>query len=732
MYNAKKQQHVKTQKLNMPASRICHFFLLLCLLGSRSGLAAEISAAPNGLCDANVYPQIPRVPRQADNLTHIQADKAKLRQNDISTFEGRVVVQRKQMQFEADRADYHYLNETLDAKGNIRFITPDLMITGSSVHAEMKTERATFADAVYFTRERANGKAERIRVLDADHVELEDATYTSCDPHDPDWQLSANSVKLNFANHQGSASNVMMEFMDVPFFYFPYIRFPIGKNRLTGFLYPSLGSSKLHGTQVKLPFYWNIAPNYDATITPWYMSKRGTMLQTQLRYLHSRNAGQLDVDYLGNDNLYGEERKRLRWRHSGRPLKGWSTLVDYDFVSDETYLTDFGNNLNTTSKTYLNRKGSLAFTTENWSFNALAQGYQFLSDTKSYERLPQLRFASRLPRKDNSLNYHLQAEWVRFAHEDKNVVKGDRMDILPSISLPLRNTAAFMNTKLAWRYTGYQLKDSGNNQIQNPSRSLPIFSIDSGVFLERDTQIASTALLQTLEPRLYYVYAPYRDQSDLPIFDTQQSRFTINELFKEDYFDGADRVEDANRLTAMLTTRFINQKNGAELFMAGIGQIMYFDDRRVTLRGGGPKTERRSNILAELTTRPLPSLDFRTDVEWDPKQEQLAKSNASLAYKPSSNLGLTLAYHTQYKSLETRQIDFFWRITPRWRITGKQLYDIRNERNQETIGSIRYDSCCWGISLMTRERFINADTAAEKNIYLEVEFKGLSSFNTIF
>lgn len=726
---------------SMLAMRYTFIGLLIGLFGFQSGQAAEYVGMPNPLpsesrvdelCDPRIYPAIPELPEVEENKTHLQADEADISREHPSVFTGNVVIRRGKARLEAERANYDYLGETLDATGNIRFTGNGLLIKGTDVHADMKNNTASFNNALFYTNDRANGTAQSIQLLDQYNLELSEATYTSCDPLDPDWQLSADKIHLDRESQQGTAKNMVLRFKNVPFFYFPYVRFPISEDRLSGFLYPTIGNSDKLGAQFQIPYYWNIAPNYDATLTPWYMSKRGTMLKTEFRYLHSINQGELKVDYLNKDNEYEDkERNAFRWQHAGNPFKGWSTQVDYSQVSDTDYLLDFGNSLDATSTTHLTQQGKLKYETANWQFTANAQGYQTLSGSNPYERLPQLLFNSHLPELDNRLHYGLEGEWVLYAHEDE-IVQGQRLDIYPSISLPLRNSAGFITPKLTYRYTQYDLTDETPGTDASPSRSLPTATLDSGLIFERETRVGKTALLQTLEPRLYYVYTPYRDQNDLPVFDTQQSYFNINEPIKPDFFDGPDRVEDANRVTALLSTRYISQGNGAELLMAGIGQIYYFADRRVTLPGEAIQTQSRSNIIALLTSRPSNRWRIHFDTQWNTQTDEFDVHTVDLNYSHTPRQTLKLAYRYERDVLETAEAGFDWQFTPRWRFHGREIYDIFNDHNQQAELGLRYDSCCWAVAFTARERFITDLEPLDRSLYIELELKGLSSISTGF
>jgi len=720
----------------MSAARIASLLIAVLLFGSgqtviarQAALGAASPLVDPRLCDVTRFPAIPVLPDIGDEQVRIQADLARLIRDQTSEFSGAVVLRHRNLQLEAEQVRYDAAKRLLDAEGNIRLLGPGLLVTGAKVQADLRQDTATVQHARYYTAERASGKADTLEQINREVMKLESATYTTCDPQDPTWLLSARTITLNQGNHQGTASSVVMRVRDVPVLYLPYIRFPIGDERLTGFLFPSLGNSDKLGAQAKVPFYWNIAPNYDATFTPWFTSRRGTLLESEFRYLHSINNGKLDLDYLSRDKLTGESRYAVRWQHTGNPRAGWRTRIDYGKVSDTLWFDDFGNSLEATSITNLLQQATLGYATVNWDATANVQAYQTINGTASYERLPQLRVKTRIPPRDNRLNYFLSGEWVNFSNPE-DVVQGQRLDIFPKISYPWRTPGAFFIPALGYRYTQYRLENIAPAGDPNPSRSLPTVTLDSGLFFDRDTRIAGREWVQTLEPRLFYAYTPYRDQDDLPVFDTEQLRFDVNNPVRADYFQGADRVEDANRLTALLATRFLDKTSGKEMFMAGIGQIYYFADQRVTLPGGTPIEAGTTRFIGELVTRPDRHWYLRGDLEWDPDLSGFVSRNLRATYTVDQRLSLLFTHRFTRGTVETMEGGFGWRITPRWKVDGRHLYDLRNDRRLESELGLRFDSCCWGLGLKARERFINDMVPYDTSIYLEVELKGLSSFST--
>ncbi len=681
--------------------------------------------AEAGLCKVQPASIINKDTFSKDDKIHLQSNKVELDENNVSRFTGNVVIQQKNKRIETEQAEYEKQTEEVNAQGSVNFITPGIKITSQSANINLKTEQAVLQNAQYQSlTSRARGEASSIEVKSPNVTELNDATYTTCDPGNSDWLLSADSITLNNENHQGSAKHVVLRFKDVPFFYFPYLRFPLGEDRLSGFLFPTIGVSEQHGTEIKIPYYWNIHPQMDATITPWNMTKRGLMLQTEFRYLTENSNGILTADYLDNDKLVNDSRERWHWKHTSQPALGWQSKAEYNYVADVDHLTDFSDNITSTSTTYLIRSGDIAYNSQNWLLNIKVEDHQILSGAEPYQRLPQITFNSRYAAKDNALNYALETEAVYFDHTSNAKVIGQRLHLKPRISYPIKSAAGFFEPKLAVEHTQYNLEQTtGPTEL---SRTVPTFSLNSGLFFDRDTSFFNSDYIQTLEPQLFYVYVPYKDQTALPLFDTSVYAFNINQSFADYRFNGKDRIGDDNRLTTALATRFINQENGKEVFMARIGQIYYFKDRRVQLNASDPiEIADRSHIIAELKTAPG-NWTLASQVEWDPELKETAVSSSRLGYQ-DKKFNLDLAYRFQRDSLETREMKFNWELSPRWKFNASHLYDIRNEHILENLFAINYESCCWGLQLTTKERYIDS-TQTDRGIYLELTLKGLGGF----
>ncbi len=692
---------------------IALFFMLMLL-------PLAVQAEPDSLCPDNPV-QLPAF--SSDGKIHLSADHMQASEDNISRFQGNVIIQQKNARIEAEQAEYQRQGAQLQARGQVRFINPEIVIHSEQAKFQLKQQRASLTHNRYRSvNSRAQGEAEKIELLNSHEALLTNATYTTCNREQTDWLMSANSINLNSKTHQGHATHVVLRFKDVPFFYFPYLRFPLGEERLSGFLFPYIGNSNIHGSELHLPYYWNIHPQMDATLTPRLMSRRGLLLQSEFRYLGNNQQGIIKSEYIDHDRVFNARRQRWQWQHQTRPGDGWQFRGDYNYVADAQHLTDFGNTLDSSSTTYLTRRGDLFYRAQDWIFNISAEDNQILSGDPAYKRLPQIGFKSLLPQHDNHFNFAFSAEAVHFAHVDGTKVTGDRLHLKPEISYPYRSNAGFVDSKLSWQLTRYTLKNNGNaNQLY---RSLPTFSINSGLFFERDSTLFSSRYLQTLEPQLFYVYVPYQDQSLLPIFDTSNYSYNINQPFADYRFNGIDRIGDDNRLTTALATRLIRQDNGAEIFMARVGQIHYFSPRQVQL-DNSTDVRSRSNLIAEIRFLPG-NWTLTTQLEWDPFQRQMVNSSSAINYH-NSRFNIALAHRLQRDTLETTEIGINWKISDRWKWHNRYLYNNRDQHLIENSYGLDYDSCCWGLRLSSKQRYLSS-SQMDNGIYLELILKGLGGF----
>ena len=700
--------------------------LLSVLLVAALPLHSVAEENTDGLCEVKPASIITETTFANDDKIHLHSDKIELGENETSRFSGNVVIQQTKKRIETEEAEYIKQNEQVNARGGVNFITPDIKVRSETATFNLKSNQAVLEKSEFQSlNSRSRGSASKIELLEQNVTELHDATYTTCDPGNSDWYLSASNITLDGNTSQGHANNVVVRFKDVPFFYFPYLRFPIGEERLSGFLFPYFGHSDEHGSELKLPYYWNIHPQLDATISPHYMSKRGTLLGTEVRYLTENSNGILYSEYLAKDKVFNDNRERVRWTHQTTPGLGWQANVEYNYVGDTQHLVDFSNGLNDTSATYLTRTADLTYNTANWLVGLRAEAHQIISGENPYKRLPQVTLNSRYPVKPNEVNFAIESEAVRFDHVENKVI-GQRVHLKPSVSIPYTSAAGFFEPKVSLQYTKYNLKQTTTEATQ--SRTIPTVSLNAGLFFERETNLFNTDYIQTLEPQLFYVYTPYKDQSNLPIFDTSRYDFNVNQFFADYRFNGHDRIGDDNRLTTALATRFFRQQDGEEVFMARVGQISYFADRMVQLPSVAAQTRSKSNIIAELKTQfsLLGNWSMSSQLEWDPQQKVNISSSNQLGYQ-YKRFNLSLAHRYQRDTLATREAAMNWDISSRWKLEATQLYDLKEDHVVENLFGLKYESCCWGTRLSTKERYLSP-TKTDRGIYLELILKGLGGF----
>ena len=673
----------------------------------------------------------------------LSADNADLIKNGISTFKGNVEIVRADQRLLADTVDYNREKESAVAKGNVSLADNSIAIHGNALLLDLKDDKSTVSNAKFNLYDKhGRGEAEKLKRDGVKNTtRLKNTSYTTCPVGNNDWQLNADKIKLDHNEGVGTANNVSVNFMGIPFFYSPILTFPIDDRRKSGFLTPSFGDSEESGAEFSIPYYWNIAANRDATITPRILGKRGFQLGGEYRYLNKNSEGKVFAEYLPSDNEFNDEDRYLfSYKNTSTFTPRFRVKADINVVSDKDYFEDLGNNINLSSITHLERRLDARYAGDFWNVTGRLQGYQTIdrtiaSQSRPYERLPQVIFNANLPDQHFGLDYGLRAEAVYFNR--KNSVTGSRFDLEPSVSLPLRNSYGFITPKIGLRYTKYDLDNTLAGEDSSPDRSLPIYSIDSGLYFDRDTHFGGQAITQTLEPRLYYLNIPERNQDNLivdelgrdVVFDSGLFDFSFDQLFRENRFTGADRIGDANQLTAAITTRFIEQASGIERASASIGQIFYFDDRKVTLPNQIVDTDNNSDIVAEASARFTKSLSARVGIQWDPNENQTNKGVASVRYQSDDNHIINLAYRQRNDLIEQTDVSVNWPLNKQWNAIARWNYSLDRERSIDSFAGLEYENCCWIVRVVGREYINDLDQDDENSsLLIQLELKGLTSF----
>ncbi|MFC1748317.1 LPS-assembly protein LptD [Pseudomonadota bacterium] len=709
-------------------------------------LASPAMAGDWGLCTAWPEPQLnyPGEEKGEDSATYLGADSSVSNNNEVVTLTGNVLMERPGEQLSADNAVYNKLSGTLLAEGNIRYETADFAAVGDNIDLKLNSDQGQFMDTEYFVFSRhARGSSRKILLDSNDSTVLKSASYTTCDPGDEDWSLRATTVKLDHDAGMGSAFNARLIFKRVPFFYLPYIRFPINDQRVTGILPPSWGSTSQGGNEFILPIYINIHPQLDATFTAHNYTNRGMKRNIEYRYLSIFGQGIINTERL-NDEVYGGERSLYKYTHTGEVYPDWDIDILFSKVSDQEYFNDFSNSLSTSSVTHLERYVKLSHSDAYGSLQIQAQDY-FTIDTsvaessRPYRRLPQVTY-NITPLEYGPAIFSLESEAVRFQRQD--LITSKRLHAEPSITFPYEGVAGFIKPKLALHYTRYELNDEFNTQeIEKLRRSVPYHSVDAGIFLERDTTFFKTDYLHTLEPRLFYLNVPYRNQSDFPLFDSGLSGFSSAQLFSENRFSGFDRVGDTKQVSLSVTSRLIRNKDGHELLSGTAGQIYYLKDREVGLSGNTLEQSTKTDAILEGELRPNKRLKLSADFLWSPEYDTITHRDFRIQYLSDNNHIFNLAYRENGNRVTspdsiTQEIDssIMWSLNPRWSIIGRRYHSLLDNRTTEKLFGFEYNDCCWTFRALRRAAFV-ADADATEAPFgtlryswnLQLELKGLAS-----
>ncbi|MCG6971223.1 MAG: LPS assembly protein LptD [Gammaproteobacteria bacterium] len=688
--------------------------------------------------------------------TNILADKAVVTDMEIFELSGNVQMQKGKVVINAEEMEYQRSRDILTARGGLRLQADNALIIGDQARVSLsgsggELDSSQLGSAridnaqIWLPLNHLRGEAKQITLTGDQRINLTGAAVTSCMLGNNDWVIKASELQLDKLKNQAVARHARLKVFNVPVLYSPYLSFPIA-GRKSGLLAPDLGTSNTSGTEVALPYYWNIAPHRDATLTPRYYSKRGVQLQTELRYLNPSNQGKVYFEYMPEDRLYDQDRGYVYLQHRASPAPGWRADLDYRSASDKDYLNDFGGDLVLSNLDYLERRLNINYQAQSWQANALALDYQTLDKTiapqsKPYSMLPKVSFdTSLLPLKyftntlfaENSPQFQFNSELVNFDRE--NSLTGVRMDLFPQLQWPLRKVYGFLIPKLAMHYTRYQLQNQFAESEQNPVRTVPMASIDSGLFFERDVHWGS-AVMQTLEPRLFYLYVPYRDQSGLLVnesgtaqtFDSAATQLSLSQMFRDNRFSGLDRIGDANQLSVSLSSRFYNRQ-GKELFSASAGQIYYFSDRRVTLPGQAVQTESRSDLLVELHSQWAKSTYSTFLFLWDEQQSTAGRGSFNFRYKPHQDKMLNLGYRYEKDNIDQADATAIWPLQRQWKLMARWHYSFRDNLTLEDIQGLQYDSCCWALRLVHRRYVAEIEKGKhQESLLLQFELKGLAN-----
>lgn len=713
--------------------------------------AADLRPAGNGL-GLRLEPELlPIVPADLDDDLPIflEADRIEGVQDSRLEAMGNVIARRRGQQLQSDRLTYSFTDNAVTASGNVRFRRMGDLLTGDYAYYDLDTESGTLSNPTYsFNRvpglassgaslpgqpastsvpSQARGEAQRLEVRDRDRYRAERATYTNCDVGDDDWYLSVSSLDLDRLQDVGVARNASVYFKGVPILYSPWINFPITGRRKTGFLPPAFGTTNSSGFEVTLPFYWNIAPNRDYTLSPRLLAKRGLQLGNEFRYLQGSYSGELRADYL-NDRETKDNRWALAFRHVQSFTPRLSGSVNFQRVSDDTYFVDLSNRVAATSQTNLPHEANLRYNGDWWTLFGRYQRFQTLQDplsptTPPYFRVPQLVLDAA---RQNVRGFDVKffGELVNFQHDDLNGAV--RQIYYPSAEYRFGGSFFYATPKLGLHYTAYNYKDGPRS---SDSRLLPIVSLDTGMNFSRRVSVFGRSLVQTLEPRVYYVYIPYTRQDQLPLFDTAIADFNLAQIFTENRFSGWDRINDANQVTAAVTTRFLDARNGREWLRAILGQRYFLTEQQVTLGPDDVRNFDRSDLLAGVSGSITRDLWADVGVQYNLDENESSRVNAAVRYRPQPGKVFNAGYRYTRDLLEQVDLSAQWPVSRRWTGLARWNYSLLDRKLVEALGGVEYNAGCWAARFVVHD-FVTATDERSRAFFLQLELSGLSSIGT--
>jgi len=701
---------------------------------------------------------VPEADQREVSPLDVKSNYAEVFDNEIGSYSGNVKIARADQQASANTANYDSVSEILDLHGNVYYSEDELALYSDTATLKLASDQAKLRDVQFISPTTPlRGSANAVYRDSKTFSRYKDVAYTSCRPGNQDWVVHASELKMNKMTGKGAAKNTWIEFKGVPVFYSPYLSFPIDNRRISGFLAPSFGSTKRGGFNLSAPYYWNIAPNYDATLTPRELTKRGPLLGGKFRYLTEQSRGNVGVEFMPHDQILDKARYLGSIKNRSQFTPNISSNLDLNYVSDKTYFADLGNALSFPNFNYLRSSADLNYVNQGISFSSRVENYQSIntitpkdeiavSPVTPYRKLPQINLNLNHAFHFMPLYMAMENEYIFFQHSTR--VDGQRLNTKPSVSFPLQTASSFFTPKVSLQHTQYFLNGNKPGTPDSISRTLPIFSADSGLFLERNIDFANTSYLHTLEPRLFYLYIPYTNQKDIPVFDSAQYDFNYYSMFRENSFSGTDRIQNANQVTAALTTRLVDNKAGLERLKLSVGEIFYFRDRLVTLPGSPVPPGSFSNLVTELSSELTHNLSFTSGLQWNPQLNDIQRANAALHFGNQANELFNIGYLYRKNPLITNgsnditqsDISFRWPIYDNWYALGRWQYSWLYNRTQDALFGVEKENCCWRFRIALRHYINNINNnpnafpsstsvvagTAQDGIFFQIELKGLT------
>jgi LPS-assembly protein len=657
--------------------------------------------------------------------TTVQSERLWGRPERFIHFENDVEVVKGATTMNADKATYRFLEDEVDAEGKVSLQRNGDCYKGDSARIQLDSSSGNVINPVYkLLRNNAQGKAEKIDFIDEERSVIHQGTYSTCDGLDPDWYLRAETLDLDTGLDKGIAGKSVLYFLGTPILATPSLTFPLSGARHSGFLPPVFGASSKGGAEFALPYYFNIAPNRDLTLYPKVISRRGLQLGAEGRYLGETYRGETSLEGLNNDRVTNTNRYALTSVHQQQLLPELALNWNLNYASDDNYPSDFSNSITKTSQRLLLRDINFTYTGSFWNLNLRASNYQVLQDyaapiDRPYDRLPQLQFHAE-QHDVKGFDWSADAMLTRFWHPTQ--VRGDRLVLNPQVSFPMVEPGYFVVPKVSLHATTYQLSNIVPGQDPNFHRVVPTFSVDSGLVFERQSSLLGKEVTQTLEPRLFYVRTPYREQSTFPNFDSGVADFNFAQIFSENRFTGQDRIGDANQITAALVSRYI-EMDGEERLKLALGQRFYFNTQRVTL--DNVNSPSRSDLLLAASGKVSPTLSADAALQLNQSTHQSVQASYGIRWQPEVKKILNLSYRLQRDTLKQLDISGQWPIANRWYAVGRSNYSLMDKRVVDGLVGFEYKADCWSLRFLA-QRFAVNSTNNNSGFSIQLELNGLA------
>ena len=751
----------------------------------------QLASIPRNCCGAFIDPSLISKADGIDPATAPIEFRAATGMQQVNqsliNLSGDVVVQQGYRTVQNDNTtSVNRTENTIVMAGNVEFREPGILILGESAFIDTDNSSNRIESAQYVIHDfGAHGTAAALEYSsESGVVVIENGEFSRCEPENTFWKLSAQSIVLNQNENRGYAKAVSLRIRDVPVFYYPFtLPFPLNDEPVSGFLPPSMGSTRTGGVDIELPYYLKLAPNYDVTLSPRLLSDRGIMFNGEARYLSDRTENTVNLSYLAGDDQFDAATADIpgstsppvadRWfvgyKQQGAFGQNWSSFIDYNAVSDDDYFFDLGaNGLNVFSRSNLNRQGQLNFNSDYLRAGINLQRIQIIdpfanavSINTPYDRLPQIHFetGTYLPAgfrigirgEATSFDRNLDDASLSLTQLDNGaLVTGERINLEPEVNWSIETPGWFLRANGKYKLAEYRLENQALNTLEDPGFGIGIVNADAGLIFERS--FSSGTRTQTLEPRIYYLYSEFEDQSMLPLFDTSELNFSFNQLFRDDRFTGGDRVGDADQLTAALTTRILDAK-GKERLRASIGQITYFADRQVNLANPlvnfiprYSPTSNTSAFVGEFGLSLGENWQLNTDVQYNEDRQDVDEGSFQLRYQRDNDHLFNLSY--RFRSLvntptftlpggidpRIKQTDFsgVWPLSANWKVLGRWNYDHSNSRLLETFAGVQWSNCCAIVRVIGRQ-WVDVDQLFVPNIepnqgiFVQVTLNGLGN-----